>query len=272
MAFQAVNLTPRIATEIKAERATLLGGEHGAEFRDLLEQRGVLVFKNVHFTEDEQRQFSETMGTLMPQLGKKVISISLDPKVNGIMADYQRGAFYWHFDTAQDEIPTRASLLTPMKLSPWGGDTEFANTYAAWDDLPEDEKKTYEKLRVVHALEASQAFFRPEPTVAQLQAWRDLKSAKTHPLVWTHRSGRKSLLIGATAYYVHGMSFEDSRMLLVKLREWATQLQFVYQHKWDMGDLVMWDNTGTIHRATEYPLDCGRRMMRTALMGEEAVA
>ena len=92
------------------------------------------------------------------------------------------------------------------------------------------------------------------------------------PLVWTHRSGRKSLVIGATAYQVSGMDYRQSAALLVKLREWATQPQFVYQHQWKVGDMVIWDNTGTMHRATPYDPACGRMMHRTKLEGEEAFA
>jgi alpha-ketoglutarate-dependent taurine dioxygenase len=272
MTFSAIELTPRIGTEIRSDLATLLGGKYATDLRLLLEQRGVLVFRELGLTEEQQKIFSQTMGQLMLQLGQEVIKVSLDPKVNGLMADYQRGAFYWHIDTAQDEVPSRASLLTARKLSPTGGETEFANTYAAFEDLPEHEKKTLEKIRVVHSVEAAQLYVRPEPTVTELATWRKLKPSKVHPLVWTHKSGRKSLLLGATASHVDGMSLDEGRMLLIRLREWATQPQFVYQHRWKLGDLVMWDNTGTIHRACPYPLDCGRLMVRTALVGEEAVA
>jgi alpha-ketoglutarate-dependent taurine dioxygenase len=89
------------------------------------------------------------------------------------------------------------------------------------------------------------------------------------PLVWKHRSGRKSLVIGCTAHHINGLSARDSTELLVRLREWATQPQFTYSHKWTVGDLVMWDNTGTMHRATYYPPNSGRMLHRTKLMGEE---
>jgi alpha-ketoglutarate-dependent taurine dioxygenase len=92
------------------------------------------------------------------------------------------------------------------------------------------------------------------------------------PLVWKHASGRKSLVIGATAYQVVGESFKAGAELLVKLREWATQPQFVYRHEWKVGDTVIWDNTGTMHRATPYDPACGRMLHRTKLEGDEAFA
>jgi alpha-ketoglutarate-dependent taurine dioxygenase len=92
------------------------------------------------------------------------------------------------------------------------------------------------------------------------------------PLVWKHRSGRKSLVIGATARHVVDMDFKKSAELLVQLRDWATKPQFVYRHRWSVGDLVIWDNTGTMHRATPYDPKSGRMLHRTKLEGEEAFA
>ena len=91
---------------------------------------------------------------------------------------------------------------------------------------------------------------------------------KACPVVWTHRSGRKSLLLGATADYVIGMPVEESRALLARLRDWATQPQYVYRHEWQAGDLLIWDNTGTMHRALPYAADSGRLMHRTILAGK----
>jgi len=92
------------------------------------------------------------------------------------------------------------------------------------------------------------------------------------PLVWTHRSGRKSLVIGATGRHIVDMDFKKSAELLVRLRDWATQPQFVYRHTWSVGDLVIWDNTGTMHKATPYDPKSGRLLHRTKLEGEEAFA
>jgi alpha-ketoglutarate-dependent taurine dioxygenase len=271
MSFSKVELTTRIGAEIRSDADTLLSGKHAAEIRDTLEQRGVLVFRELHLTEEQQKAFTRTIGELMPQEGKEVLNISLDKRINGPTADYLIGSFYWHVDLVTTDMPTRASLLTARKLSDTGGDTFFANTYAAWEDLPESEKKGLEKLRVLHSFETTQRMFRPEPTHAELLVWQK-KKPKVHPLVWTHQSGRKSLMLGAAASHIEGMSLEDGRLLLCRLHEWVTQPQFIYRHKWMLGDLVIWDNTGTMHRVDPYPVDSGRLMTRTALAGEERVA
>jgi alpha-ketoglutarate-dependent taurine dioxygenase len=124
---------------------------------------------------------------------------------------------------------------------------------------------------VVHSLEAAQRMVNPEPAYAELKMWQ-MRPAKSQPLVWKHQSGRKSLVLGATSSHVEGMELDAGRALLCKLLEWSTQRQFVYQHQWQLGDLVIWDNTGTMHRALPYAFDSGRTMHRTTLVGEEALA
>ena len=112
----------------------------------------------------------------------------------------------------------------------------------------------------------------PEVSHADLLKWRAIYAPKVHPLVWRHRSGRRSLVLGASASHVEGMAYHEGRDLLRRLRDWATQPRFVYQHSWTVGDLVIWDNTGTMHRVTPYALDSGRMMHRTTLVGEEVLA
>jgi alpha-ketoglutarate-dependent taurine dioxygenase len=95
---------------------------------------------------------------------------------------------------------------------------------------------------------------------------------KEHPLVWRHASGRRSLVLGATAERIVGMSAAEGRALLDRLLEWATQPRFVYRHHWQVGDLVIWDNRGTMHRALPYSPTSNRVMHRTTLVGDEAIA
>lgn len=268
--FEVIHLAPRIGSAVRAEVATLLDGSISGEIRKILDERGVVCFPNIALDDEQQLTFSKTLGEVLPQGNKGIFTVSMDPNANpsAAIAEYQKGSVFWHFDTATDEVPTRASILGARKLSDVGGDTEFANTYAAFEDLPADERARLETIRVVHSTEAAQRLVNPWPTYAKLQQWQSIPTA-THPLVWTHRSGRKSLVLGATASHVVGMDLDEGRALLCRLAEWVTQPEYVYRHKWQLGDLVMWDNTGTLHRATPYPADSGRRMHRTTLVGEE---
>jgi alpha-ketoglutarate-dependent taurine dioxygenase len=153
-----------------------------------------------------------------------------------------------------------------------GGQTEFCNTYAAYDDLPDSERPYYESLRIGHSLEAANRLTTPNPSDEELAIWRARGGVKEHPLVWRHRTGRKSLVLGATAGYIAGLSAQDSRSLLAKLEAHATRREIVYQHRWQVGDLVIWDNCGTMHRVVPYEPSSGRMMHRTTLHGVEAIA
>jgi len=271
MALEVVEITPRIGSEIRTDLQTLMSGSEAATIRGVLEQRGVVVFHDLSLTDEQQLAIARTLGTPLKEGGGEdgVYKISLDASVNE-KADYLRGSLFWHVDGSTQDRPYLGTLLRPVKLAEAGGQTEFCNTYAAYDDLPEAEKAALENLRVVHSMERSLWYVYPEPSYDQLTSWQQIPS-QSCPLVWTHRTGRKSLLLGATADYVEGMAPEESRKLLVRLREWATQPQFVYRHEWRLGDLVIWSNTGTMHRAISYPADSGRLMIRTTLAGEESL-
>ena len=271
-ALKTRDIKPKIGTEILADKETLLSGKYAAEIRDLLEQRGVLVFPKINFTDEEQLLFTKTLGkTAKERNGEEVFPVTLDPtKSSGV--EYLKGAFYWHFDGTIQPKPILASLLSAKVLPSAGGNTEFCNTYAAYEDLPEEQKKKLEGLRTVHATWSSLLYYDPEPNQEKLAQFIGLGDQKELPLVWKHRSGRKSLVLGCTALQVVGMDRKESALLLNGLREWATSEPFHYSHKWSLGNMVMWDNTGTLHRATPYPLESGRELHRTKLEGEEPVA
>jgi alpha-ketoglutarate-dependent taurine dioxygenase len=262
-------LKPRIGTEVLADKAALLSGEHAGTLRDLLEQRGVLVFPQIGFTDDEQIAFTQTLGTFAPERsGGKVFNVTLDTTVNA-QADYLKGSLYWHIDGTMNDVPIRASLLSSRALpADGGGDTEFCNTYAAYDDLPEGDKTELSGLTAMHSAWNTLFYFEPEPDLAHLRSMMRIGD-KELPLVWNHQSGRKSLVLGCTARHVVGMDYRKSAELLVRLREWSTQTDLVYRHQWSVGDLVIWDNTGTMHRAMPYNPDSGRLLVRTKLEGEE---
>jgi alpha-ketoglutarate-dependent taurine dioxygenase len=275
MKFTTIDLTPRIGTEIKADLETLLNGSAAAQLREVLEQRGVIVLREVSLEGHQQVAFARTLGEL-DRVGKEgifKIAFNRDPNHGAgeyLPPEYVKGTFVWHIDGTTAERPNRATLLSAQRLPAAGGQTEFANTYAAYDDLPESEKKYLDTLRVVHSLKALQRVVNP-PTAAEQKAYQRLPE-KTHPLVWRHRSGRKSLVLGMTASHVEGMSLKEGQTLLARLMQWATQPQFVYRHEWSLGDLVVWDNTGTMHRVVPYDPDSGRLMHRTTLIGEEPLA
>jgi alpha-ketoglutarate-dependent taurine dioxygenase len=265
--FIVRDLAPRIGSEIITDVVTLLSGAHAGEIRALLEARGVVAIRGLNLTDEQQILFTKSLGVIVEE---KMFKITMDPKENPA-AEYIKGAFYWHIDGTMGDVPIFASLMSSRKLSDTGGQTEFSNTYAAYDDLPESEKAALETLKVVHMFEVAQRYVQPEPSHELLQSWQKFQP-NVLPLVWKHNSGRKSLVLGSTASHIEGMDIRESWALLTRLRDYATQPQFVYRHEWTLGDLVIWDNTGTMHRALPYALDSGRMMHRTTLAGEEAFA
>ena len=271
--LKAETIKPNIGARVLNSKAELLSGELANEIRDLLERSGVLVFPQINFTDEEQVAFTKTLGRFAPEMSdkageEKTHAITLDPKISAT-ADYLRGSLYWHIDGTMNAVPIRASLLSCKKPSPKGiGNTGFSNTYAAYEALPEAEKAEYEKLRAVHSLWASSFYYEPEPPIEKLKIMQKM-GEKDLPLVWNHRSGRKSLVIGCTTHRILGVDPVRSAQIIHGLRDWATQEQFTYSHEWTIGDLVIWDNTGTMHRAEAYDPTCGRMMHRTMLEGEE---
>lgn len=109
-----------------------------------------------------------------------------------------------------------------------------------------------------------------DPSAEQLARWRS-RPTHEHPLVWTHRSGRKSLVLGASAHYVVGMDRDEGQALLADLLDRATRSGLVYRHRWTVGDTVIWDNNGVLHRAAPYDQDSPREMLRTTVLGDEAI-
>lgn len=269
MTLHTTNLKPRIGLQIQTDLATLLSGSESDTIRALLEQHGVIVIRGIGLTDEQQLAFTRTLGTVMGE--DEVYKVSVDEKVNPQFAEYNRlGNFSWHMDRTDLEVPNLCSILSPETLSPSGGETQFANTYAAYEDLPDAEKDFLGSLKVMHYLESSFRESAPNPTEAQLAQWRTYPP-KIHPLVWHHRSGRNSLALSTSATEVVGMSREEGSALLRRLMAWATQPQYVYTHEWRMGDIVLWDNTGTMHRALPYDPHSGRCLRRTTLAGEEAL-
>lgn len=260
----------------------VLGADHDVLLHDpdlpawcleTLDAHGVLVFRSLHLDDATQVGFSHRLGEVETFGGgehPEIFRVTLDPAKNPV-ADYLRGTFDWHIDGMTEDIPIMATLLSARAVAESGGETEFASTYAAYDALPDDEKARADTVRVVHSLEASQRLVHPDPSPAEVAMWRR-RPPKEHPLVWRHRNGRRSLVLGATTDQVVGLAPDESRDLLDDLLARATAPERVYRHAWAVGDLVIWDNRGVLHRALPYDRDSARDMHRTTIKGDEPVA
>ncbi len=239
---------------------------------DALEEHGALVLRDLHLDDEAQVLFSRKLGKV-EIFGKgehpEIFRVTLDTAKNPA-AQYLRGTFDWHIDGCTDDIPIMATMLSAHAVAASGGETEFASSYAAYEMLDDDEKAKVEELRVVHTIEASQRLFNKEPSERELEHWRK-RPAKEHPLVWRHRSGRRSLVLGATTDHVVGMDPDEGRALLDDLLHRATTPDRVYRHEWQVGDVVIWDNRGVLHRALPYDPSSPRDMHRTTFAGDEPI-
>ena len=271
-------ITPTVGLEIIGMTADqLLEPQTASEAQRALDEHGVVVYREVNINDEQLLAFSRLVGKLVVQpTGEhhypEIQTITLDPaKTNALLASYRQGNFHWHIDGAIDEYPQKATLLTARAVDPAGGDTEFANIYAAYAALTDNERAEIADLQVVHSFAHAQSLANPDATEDQRRSW-DRVPARVHPLVWTRSNGRQSLLLGATAAEIVGWSASKGRDLLDRLLDWSTQPQFTLRHQWRMGDLVMWDNTGMLHRALPFEPTSVRLMHRTTLVGEEPVS
>jgi alpha-ketoglutarate-dependent taurine dioxygenase len=272
-------IKPLIGSIVHVDRADLLDDEVGQRCREMLGQRTVLVFSRLNLTDAEQLAFTDLLGSRMnltsdavsdDAKAEDVYKVTLDRSVNR-QPEYVLGTFFWHMDgITVDTPPPAATLLSARKVSGKGGQTEFASTFAAYEHLSGDEKAELEGLRAVHSVRSS---LRPVADVLPEEEQRKLEIGvvKEHPIVWTRRNGRKSLVIGSSADRVVGLPVAHGRALLTRLVEWAAQPDFSYRHQWQQGDFVIWDNCGALHRVVPYSEESGRMMHRTSIAGTESV-
>lgn len=272
-------LTSSVGAEVVGLDSDRLAADDalGAAVLEALEDNGVLVFPELHLDPEAQVAFCRRLGGIDHSSDGHhriagIYPVTLDKSKNASAA-YLRATFDWHIDgctPTHDEPPQKATVLSAKQVAERGGETEFANSYAAYDAFGDDEKRRFGALRVVHSLEASQRRINPDPSAELVAKWRS-RPTHEHPLVWTHRSGRKSLVLGASADYIVGMELDEGRALLADLLDRATQPHLVYSHRWSVGDTVIWDNNGVLHRAAPYDPDSPREMLRTTVLGDEPI-
>lgn len=269
-------IKPKIGAVVHVDKETFLREDFAKRCAELIDKHVALVFPKLGLTDAEQLEFTDRMGsrvnftTSVPGgdvSAQDVYTITLRKDMNA-EPEYVWGSMFWHGDGITSDIPPpKYTLLSCRQPPEEDGETEFANTYAAWEGLPEAEKAKLEGLRVVHSFAAAVRGIITEDEIRPDK--RGL--GHEHPLVWTHEDGRKSLLIGQHADYIVGMPRAQSRALITRLLEWAGQPEFSCRHTWSKGDFAIWDNTGALHRALPYAEDSGREMHRTTVAGYEEI-
>jgi alpha-ketoglutarate-dependent 2,4-dichlorophenoxyacetate dioxygenase len=248
-----------------------------------MDRYALLVFHNQRITDEQQKAFTLNFGPIENARGGNITKPE-DKRLEDGMNDvsnlgkdgkplpkdsrqhlFNIGNMLWHSDSSFRAVPAKYSILSARLVNPVGGNTEFASMRAAYDALDDRTKAEIEDLICEHSLMYSRgALGFLEYSEQEKEMFKPVRQrlVRRHP-----STGAKSLFLSSHAGAIVGMAMPAARILLRDLTEHATQPQFVHVHKWQLGDLVMWDNQQTMHRVRRYDESQPRDMRRTTVAG-----
>jgi taurine dioxygenase len=285
MDFAVKPLSPSLAAEITGlDLAQPLGDNvFGAVRQAWLDAGGLLVIRGQRMTAEQHIRFSRRFGPLFGEPGQPPLQDTVSrylhpdhPEIyrvsnkieGGVAMGRARAGTYWHSDVSFRERPAAASILNAIEIPSVGGDTLFADMAQAYEALSATMKATLKPLRAVHDFAVAAATQYARPIVVD----SDLDGANRwiHPVVRTHaETGRKSLYVnpGFTSH-LEGFAAAESKAILDYLYAHAARPEFVYRHRWQRGDVMIWDNRTLMHYAVADYGDAPRYMERTTVIGE----
>jgi len=237
----------------------------------------ILVFRDQDITEEQHIAFSRRFGALQGHSVKDWLLpahpeiLVLSNRGRGGVKPLDNGGAYWHSDMTYEAVPPMGSILHGITVPPEGGDTLYTDMYAAYEALDDETKQLIEGRTAIHSyrhryMKMAEGGKRPAPTAEQLAQWQDTE----HAVVLIHpESGRKALFVNeGFTLSIKGLEPAKSEALLERLYTHTVQPEFIYAHKWRVGDIVMWDNRCTMHCATLYDTEKYERTMhRTTING-----
>ena len=254
-------------------------------FEEAMAKYAVVVVRDQLIDDAEQIRFARAFGPLElpPHMGMRPAAMkvrvgyglydisNLDADGNFLPEDslrliFNKGNENFHTDSSFNTLPTKWSMLSARVLPPTGGDTEFCDARAAWDALPEELR-----VRAKHAT-AEHWLWKTRADAGKMQINEEMRRAMPpaqHPVVRTVRdSGRTALYLGAHVTHIVGWPKDDSARFIAAINAHIANPAFRYVHKWREGDLLVWDNRCTLHRATPYEVFRHKRDMRRATINE----
>jgi len=281
MEFEMRPLTPKVGAEIRGlDLSKPLPDETIALVRKIWLNHVVAVFPEQDVDDDQHIEFSKQLGELelinmsaLQMDGRPEIfeATNLDADDNIMMDEnpvlaINRGNQKWHSDSSFKAVPATASMLHAYIVPEEGGETEFANMAAAYDTLDDKTKRRCEGLIAIHDFYWSRRDINEQVFT---QEERDAIPPVRHPLIRVHpETGRKAIYVGSHTREIEGWNFEESRALIDSLINHSTGAEFTYQHKWNAGDMVLWDNRSAMHRGMAFDdQKVKRRLHRTTIAG-----
>ena len=285
-AISVYPVTPQFAAEIgEVDLSQPLGAETLDEVRAAFARYAVVIFPAQNLTGDQHLEFAALFGPLERSIqvalkGEKlriterladIANMDADGKVwkaDSRLRQFQMGNRLWHTDSSFKAPTAYTSMLYARSIPPIGGHTEFADLRAAYDALPAARKQQIAELIAQHSIMFSRAKLGfTEFTDTERANFAPVR----RPLIRTiPQSGRQSLYLASHVGHIEGMPDAEATALMQELTEFATQRQFVYTHRWRVGDLVMWDNRCTMHRGTEFDDTRWPRDMQRATTSDAA--
>ena len=268
-------LSPAMGVEIGGvDLAQPLDDETFARIRSAWENNCIALFRSQSLDEEAQMRFGSRFGTLggivndfdPAKRGSHpailyVSNIRVDGKVTGVLPD---GEMFFHTDQCYLERPAMASMLYAIEIPSRGGNTLYANCFKAYEALPEDIKQRLKGKRALNAYDYDGA-----PTL-RAEVLPDGVKRFAHPIVRTHpATGRKSLYVNRLmTWSILDMQPVESRALLDHLFDHQERPEFVYEHRWTPGDVVLWDNRSCLHARTDFDPNERRRLRRITVNGD----
>lgn len=250
---------------------------------DAWRRRLVLVMRGQTLSDDDLLSFSRNFGALDPPGPNPYGETFLPdyPELNVIsnvvedgrpIGNLGDGEAVWHADLTYVDIPPKAAVLYSLEVPPTGGDTYFADMFAAYEALPDALRERIDgKLAIHDAAHNSAGMLR--------KGYEDIADVRRtpgarHPLVRTEaETGRRALFLGRRPHaYIVGMEVADSDALLDALWEHVTDPRFAMRHEWRAGDVLMWLNLCVLHRRDAFDPESRRVMHRTQIKGDQAIA
>lgn len=269
MSYQTVPLSPVLGAEVKGIDLNHVDTFTAEALRQLWLNYHVLVVRNCPLTEENLIRFGESFGPI--EMARKMSPLATRPEIMVIsniregetaLGSLPDGELYWHFDRLHQKIPNKAGVLHSIELPSQGGETRFSNMCEAYDALPEATQRKLEGLTALNTYQYGQT------TSTNKQLAEDSPSA-VHPVVRTiPETGRKALYVcRLMTDRIMELSEEESKRLLTELFDHCERPEFIYEHRWQVGDTLIWDNRCVLHARNDFN-ESERRLLKRVTVGD----